>query len=391
MGLEVFESFDRYGSGAGGSTLLGLVPGWSSNNMNPTADPRTGAYAMKSNGSPTQYVQHIFEAGAKQTRYYGFGFKTGGLGAKIIDFIDGGTVHCQLRSDASGNIEAWRGNGAAYLGETASPVLTTSTYYYIEVKVTIDDSAGEIVVRVNGTEVLNLTGKDTRNGGNASHDRVQFIGTAFSANECFDDVYVTDDGFIGDSGCEVHTLMPTGAGNSAQGTRGGADSGANWSQVEEVGPNGDTDYVEESTNGEKDTYALADLSTSHTHVKAVKAWAYAKLSAAGNRAIYNEIRTGGSDYDGNSKALSTSYDYYEHVWTQNPNTTADWTPSEVDGLEAGFEMASGSTSNARISQAGVDVLVYTDPGGGGGGPPGVGGGGLVTPNIPSIPTIPSIG
>ena len=76
----------------------------------------------------------------------------------------------------------------------------------------------------------------------------------------FDDLYVcdsagsTNNGFLGD--CRIDTIYPSGAGNYTQFT---PSTGSNYTCVDETAPN-TTDYVDGATVGDRDSYALGNLS-----------------------------------------------------------------------------------------------------------------------------------
>lgn len=103
---------------------------------------------------------------------------------------------------------------------------------------------------------------------------------------------------------QVETLYPDGAGDLAQLTRGGTDSGANWSQCDEATQNGNTDYVVTTVNG---------------------------------ATFKNQLRIGGVDYDGATTHTAISgYKCYMEIWNTNPATGLAWTDADIDGLQAGI-------------------------------------------------------
>ena len=52
------------------------------------------------------------------------------------------------------------------------------------------------------------------------------------------------------------------------------------------------------------------------------------------------LRSGGANYQGAEIALTTSYKTVADKWETNPATSQPWTPSEVNGIQGGIEVAS---------------------------------------------------
>jgi hypothetical protein len=45
-----------------------------------------------------------------------------------------------------------------------------------------------------------------------------------------------------------------------------------------------------------------------------------------------------TDYEGASQNVGTDYRVYREIIEQNPNTTAAWTESEINGAEFGYKV-----------------------------------------------------
>lgn len=147
----------------------------------------------------------------------GFAYRSSSFSSfGIVNFVDGGTVHLHFRINASsGKIEVRRGSSTGTLIATGNAVLTTNTFYYLEFKVTINDSTGVIVTKVNGVEDINVTGQDTQNGGNASYDNIRFFwdGQGNGGTCDVDDLVIWDtagsvnNDFMGD--VRVQAILPS--------------------------------------------------------------------------------------------------------------------------------------------------------------------------------------
>ncbi|MGH8520136.1 MAG: hypothetical protein ACREU9_01560 [Gammaproteobacteria bacterium] len=281
---------------------------------------------------------------AQGTWIIGFSFKPAALpgGARDISaLLDTAVLHVDLVLNADGTL-AVRRAGSVTLGTTTFGVSAGSTYY-IEWKIVISDTVGTVDVVVDGSNKLSLTGQDTRNAGNATANVVRLGLTSAAGTIDYDDVYICDgtgsapnNTFLGDS--RVDYVAPTGAGTTTQLTRGGTDSGANWSQVDEAAPNDDTDYNEHATVGNKDTYAFADITHTPTTIFGIQVLAHAKKDDAGAKSIATVTRST-SDFDGATQALSTSYLYYSDIRAVDPNTSAAWTKVNLNAAEHGAKVA----------------------------------------------------
>jgi hypothetical protein len=274
------------------------------------------------------------------TLIVGYAFDAGGgSNTAMLKILDGATIHVALFLTAANAIAAYRGDLTTLLGTSANGVVPVSGYFYIEAKVLISDTVGTVTVRVNGVAVLTLTGLDTRNAGNASATGFRIMGT--SATSLVDDIYANDtsggapqNDFLGD--CRIDTLFPNADGsNSAWTPSTGTD---HYALVDESTPN-TTDYVETSGVGNKDTWNFQNLSAITGTIYGVQVSSAALKDDAGARSIANTVKSGATNADGATQALSTSQLYYMDIWATDPNTAAAWTEANVNAAEFGVKLA----------------------------------------------------
>lgn len=246
-----------------------------------------------------------------------------------------------IRNSSSGVLEIRRGSNTGTLLASSTEVTPAASWYQVEVSVTISDTVGEVHVRLNGstTDVVSYSG-DTKNGGtNSTIDKVSL--TALVNNFCITDVYIindsgsTNNSFLGD--VTVRSLSPNNNGNSSQLLGSDGNSTDNYLLVDEK-PFSSTDYTGSATTGQKDTYTLADLPAVASTIYGVQINANMVKSDAGASQSRTVLRTGGTDYTGTTRVLSTSSATYTELYELNPNTTSAWTSLEVNGLEAGMEV-----------------------------------------------------
>lgn len=262
-----------------------------------------------------------------------------------LDLREGGTVHLSVTVNGSGQLEFRRGAGGTLLG-TSTTVVAASTWFYLEVRVKVHDTTGTLRVRVNGTEEITLSGQDTRNGGTSgvidglllTANQITFSGPW---NVYFDDMYVcdvsgtTNNDFLGD--IVVKALFPNANGNSSVLAGSDGNSTDNYALVDETAPNDDTDYVESSTPGDKDTYGYQDLSYVSADVYAVQVLPYAKKNDAGSRTIKSVARVSGVEADGPAKTLTTAYQYLSDIRETKPGG-GSWTIADVNAAEFGVKI-----------------------------------------------------
>lgn len=256
---------------------------------------------------------------------------------------NGATSHIFIiRNTISGLLEIRRGSstGGAPLAIGTNPIYVDQ-WNYIEVSVTISDTVGEVHVRLNGGVVdeVSYVG-DTRNGGTSTDiDRVRFWTDAAQVDVT--DVYLlngagaVNNDFLGD--VVVRTLAPTGNGTYSQLVGSDGNSTDNYLLVDEV-PYSSTDYVSSAAVGSKDTYQMADLPGGVTTVYGLQVNGQMSKSDASLASARYVLRSGGADYMGATRALSTTPTGYYELFEADPATGTSWTASGVNAAEAGMEV-----------------------------------------------------
>lgn len=295
--------------------------------------------------------------GAQATWGIAFGFRqvstTASAALTLCAFQDVATTQVDLRINTDLTLSVTR-NGTVLA--TSTSALSANTYYHIEFKATIHNTAGNYEVRVNGTSTGWVPAQggtaNTRATANNSANIVLLGNTVANGTITwdFDDVIVYDaqttdangftgmTGFIGD--CGLAWILPDGAGTTTQFT---PSTGNNYAAVDDATPNGDTDYAESSTVAQIDTYSLASLPSGATSVKAVAVVNYARKTDVASRGMKAEVRSGGGNTaHATEQALSDTYSYYFSPFDQNPNagSAQAWTVVAVNALEAGQTVSS---------------------------------------------------
>jgi hypothetical protein len=283
--------------------------------------------------------------GADATELYvGFGLRVAGLGLYVLEVVDDtGVTHLTVAVSSAGTIQVYRGIGTTLLGTAAA--FSTGVYQYVEFHFVISDTVGVVQIKQDGRLTLDLSNQDTRNAGSASARSIRFeVNSSTSGTDAyFDDMAINDTDNSDGAGNNSWTgdvaiigLVPTAVGDAAQLTRGGTDSGANWSQVEEIPPNGDTDYVYGATVNNRDLYNLADLDSTFADIQAVSFIMSAKKDNAGAGNIAAAVKQGATEVTLSDLPVpSGAYKALGEIKSKDPTDSTAWTRSKVNSLQAG--------------------------------------------------------
>ncbi len=276
---------------------------------------------------------------APATVVSGFAFKPVSwvAGFPFFDFIDGSVIHVGGALTLGGQIFLWRGTTATVLATSASS-LTASQWRYLEAKTFINDLTGTFEVKVDGVSYVSFTG-DTRNAGNAQVTNMRFTSTG-GCVAYYCDWYINDttgannNDYLGD--LRVAELYPNGPGSSTQFAVTGA--AANWQAVDESSPDGDTTYVQDAVVNDKDLYTFQDVAS--PTIYAARLLLLGKKTDAGARSAAGTCKSGATNSDGTTTALSTDYLYVKALYATDPNTGAAWTQTNLNAAEWGPKIIS---------------------------------------------------
>lgn len=358
MALRFMDGFDHYAIGNVSPATHDLLKRWTAIThfgggtgcqSQTVSSGRFGAGFQGSDSNCEFWLAKSLDS--QPTWIVGLAVRWGGFTspAGLIALNDGGTAgggntQLSLYPNTSRGLDLYRGDGITFLGGTESGILVASTWYYIELKATIDN-AGTAAVRINGASALTFSG-DTQATGNASASAVLLGGDRTqSGTTIFDDVYMCDgtggspyNDFLGD--IRVETLYPNGNGATSNFTGSDGNSTDNYLLVDEAGGHdGDTTYVESGTINDKDTYAYTNLTNSTGTVYAVQPILEARKTDAGSRSVKSVARLGGGTEEdaASASALATGYSLYSDIRTTKPGG-GSWSISDVNGSEFGIKV-----------------------------------------------------
>jgi len=105
---------------------------------------------------------------------------------------------------------------------------------------------------------------------------------------------------------------------------------------------GDLSYVFDSSSGHEDLYNFPALSVTPSAIYAVAVKGYCKRSDSGSRTVSLRMKSGATDSGGTATGQSpgTTYGWLDSFFETDPNTSAAWTPSNLNAALSGFKIDS---------------------------------------------------
>lgn len=341
MALRWMDSFDHY------TTVLQK---WDAEGG--VGQPIGSSFGRFVNGYQCQFNRSTFlrkDLDAQPTWILGLALRLEGgyvdaANCRVFTLYDAGSSQMDLRFESgTGKLQITR-NGTQ-LGSTATAALLLNVWHYIEFKVTIHNSTGIAIARVNGVDVINVSGADTQATANATADRIHFAEkatTGGSFNWHVDDIYACDgtgsapaNDFLGD--VRVSAIFPNANGTTSQLDGSDGNQIDNYLLVDETVPDDDTTYAESADIGDKDTYNYGSLPSSSGTVYGIQLLPRARKTDAGTRKIATIARHSGVEVDSADVTLSTSYVTTKEIRETKPGGGA-WSVSDINAAEFGVKV-----------------------------------------------------
>jgi hypothetical protein len=308
--------------------------------------PRSGTKCARFNVSTKRLVRYLTATEEHATLIVGMGvYKADSNDVAVITGSSDthSLYHTTVTINANGSVRANRGTSAGtLLGTSAAGVVPLTNWVYFETKITLSATVGVVSCYVDGTQVLNLTGQNTKNGGTkTTYDGFEIGYIAGSgAGVLLDDVYVCN----GDSTipndilgpCRIRTLWPNGNGANSAGVGSDGNSVNNYQLVQDPVPSaGTATYVDLGGLGDEDTYTFDDLPEVSGTVAGIQTTTYALKTAADTRMLAHVTRIGGTDYLSADLALPTAFGWQVIPRNASPATSVAYTRAEINGAEYG--------------------------------------------------------
>lgn len=277
------------------------------------------------------------------------------IAATLLQFenaSNGASVTLTCLSDSTLQIVVACGNVTSTRPVSAVTTIGVGRWFYCELQVThtctrLDDNnftdGFSYTVRIN--EEVVLSGSHTldvpwyaRPDYQSGFKVCQFLST--SANLA-DDIYITDDEFLGDIGIVV--IRPNADTATVQWGVSSSPAGDHYSEVDDVNPDGDTSYIHTTTDGAIDLVELEDIGDVGDIV-GVQLNAVAEKAEVGTATFshyFNVSATNVEDSEVNYPPYLTWIDFRLPM-RKNPVSSplADFTADEVNAMQQGVKRLS---------------------------------------------------
>lgn len=350
----------------GGAVSVGAHPAPAA--VSATPAPRSGIYCLKcanANSGITTWANAsrlIILHASKTELYYAFGIYRNDSEANAFPsrfsfytFDTAGNVNVMLATEDDGSVRAYYvtsgGNSpsAQTLIASSATTIPNNVWTLIEVHlIAATGATGTCEVKINGVSVISATSQRTcQTNANFGGLGLQFVRMAAGGGStgtylAFDDLRVNDTtGSVNTSWCgdeAILMLKPNAAGDSTQFSRGGADSGTNYGQVDDVPPNGLTDYVYDTVTGHMDLYNLTTVTV--VSVSAVEVILQGFNVDGSGGSVNLVTKTAAGQNDGTAQNLIGTPSYLHRLLDTDPADSGAWTQAKIDALQVGPKVAS---------------------------------------------------
>ena len=221
-------------------------------------------------------------------------------------------------------------------GNSASGVITAATWFNVQMHIVISASVGVFVLKVDGNTVINLSSLNTGST-NVGFEVLQGsnVGYLFDNVWSFNTTGSHSNGFpVGTM--TVQTLYPTADGTYTDFT---PNSGSNhYSRVNEAVCNDDTSYVYATNVNSKDSYTIGSLSGAISQVHGVQVSAAYEKDDTPAKTMRVFCKSSSTTSETSDLAVPAAYTSSTLVLNDDPNTSAQWTTTNVNALEVGVKV-----------------------------------------------------
>jgi hypothetical protein len=250
-----------------------------------------------------------------------------------------GTQGMGIGVDDSGVVRVYR--GGSIIAESTEILIRSNKWVYVEFKVVCDNTNGSYELRINGETILSDSGIDTQQN-QPYHDQVFIRGYQYSASYTphIDDYYICDstgskhNDFLGQQ--RISPIWPNADTADIDWTPSAAVD--HYTLVDEVDPDDDSEYVEDTVTDNEDIYEYSDISDLDI-VEAVCLCTEVRVTDVTSYDLKTVVKSGGTKYDSAADTIgSTEYLTNLRLMADDPDTGTDWAVSGVNGLEMGVKV-----------------------------------------------------
>ena len=266
---------------------------------------------------------------------------------RLISIFTGTTYESfyqlELELDYTGVFKLYRGSAASgTLLDTGTTVIQPYAWYYIELRIYVDDTNGEYELKIDGVTEFSDSTVDTQNDATynyVSHFLLRQDSSAGSPGDNdIDDVYVRGDtttntagGFLGP--VSIKTCRPNANGTDRDWA---CSTGTDDYALVDEQTYSSTDYLYDSTDGNQVTMGFENCTAGAT-IKSVILCNWSYISSGAGRDMIPLCRSNGTVYQGSPrKVLDLAYEAFE-AYDVDPDTGSAWTESAFNAAEFGVE------------------------------------------------------
>ncbi len=342
MALRVIEGFESFGASATtGSTLENAIKAKYGDANTDYGSPDCELIGGWGSGlafhcrydSASVYNYITFSLDDQNTWLFGFAIKIPSELARSGEIIRiRKSISTQCLFGLTRNGQVYFDSGDIIYG---SRILKPNTWYYIEGKVYIHDSAGTVDVHINGVSDIAETSVDTKEYASSAYADNLRLNLTHSEGLLVDDIYIADgtagvNSFISPS--KVECVRPDADDTVAWDRSTGLD---NYALVNEQAPTEST-YVEGNLITESDLYTYGALSAITGGIAGIQLNTGVMLDTAGTRQLDDRIYSGTTNSNGSGVAIAdTTGEVVTRIIEQDPDTSANWSVSGVNSVKAG--------------------------------------------------------
>lgn len=337
MALRFTESCDPYSANAD------LDLKWiRSNTSNVTFNATGGNYgagAIQMSAADNAQTRKLWPTFSAANLCVGFWFKASGLPTSqstMLACFNGASSGASLYVTTAGILHYNSGDGLDLTGGQ----VCDGAYHWIEVKFWNNVANGTHAFYLDNV----LQGSHGSFSGTpyAGTNRLYFGGMAGRTTN-YDDIIAWDNAGSGLIVADLplgpqrlRLVKPNGVGTTTQFTPTGAAN--NYDCVDDSPVNdGDTTYVASATNAQRDLYTFEDLS-GVTTIKGAMLNVVAKNPGGGALGLKNVTKSGGTTSAGISLVPFQTYECHMYPVELDPNTSAEWTQTNFNAAEFGYEI-----------------------------------------------------
>jgi len=252
----------------------------------------------------------------------------------LLEFTLGGVPQISIDILHTGKLEVKRGSFIGTIIATSDKVIIHDTWNRLEGKIVIDNTNGQIELRLNGTTVINFKG-DTQALGSNTIDGIN-VGqqTLLGSYPCYVDNFILDDAeWIGQG--LIQALVPVGEGAATEWTP--TEGYENYECTAFVPPS-ETEFINTNETDKLDLYTARNLVAPVSSIRCVQVQAITK--AVGGPVpthVQLALRTNDTNYLSGEKTPGLLPTVVSQIWQTNPDTLAAWKESEINGMEIGIK------------------------------------------------------